>query len=527
MKKITYLCLLLSALFVCFSCTDDSSDYGGRYIGDIKISGIQDYYFVYSYEHSYLDIQPTIESDYNEKDLRYEWYIYDPTKENHAYGDQTPYEATLIGEEKNLHYEMNLESSKYTVVLKVISKENEIMSMYKTEVDVATRLSRGFYILKETAEGNTELDLFAPGIVGEEVRRENLLKDRFNASLEGSPRCIDICYEQAFRDPDKLEQGVEETVGGNNLFISTEADKALFIRTSDFRLIYDEKTPFYGTPEVVPRPYRALRGYFETYYLTDNGVYSTYSVGNAGNSPGKFGKSVNTGASTHVAYSNLNIWFWNETDNGLSGTDFNGSALPIGQEDNVKNYPINNTPYKCITCGTNDLEGITYFLLQDKSNPAKKLIYFLTTSYYSGNLSKVVELDENSCMARATVYATNALQATIAYCAVDNKLYAYDLAGLMPERELNLQGIPSDETITYLSNQYLNYSKDEAYMFDYLLVGTQKGDIYHLYMYKMTGGEPDGQPVYTVTGTGKIFSVQYVTPLMDSSGISSYSRVDR
>lgn len=528
MKKITHLCLLLSALFVCLSCVDDSSDYGGRPYSDIKISGIKNYYFVYSYENSYLTIEPTIECGYDESELRYEWYIYDPTKEDHAYGEEPPYEAMLIGEEKNLNYEMNLESAKYTVVLKVISKENEIMSMAKTEVDVTTRLSRGFYILKETAEGNSELDLFVPGVVEEEVMRENLLQDRFDAVLEGAPRCIDICYNQAFRDPDKLEQGIEETIGGNNLFISTQADKARFIRTSDFRLIYDEKTLYYEIPEVVPRPYRALRGYFETYYVTDNGVYATYEADNAGGgSPGKFGKSVGNGGSTHVAYSSMNIWYWSEANSGLGGTDFNGGNISIGKKDEVKDYPIVNTPYECLTCGTNNLDNITYFLLQEKANPAKKVIYFLETGMSSGNLSKVVELDENSCMSRATVYATNALQATLAYCVVDNKLYAYDLAGLMPERELELKGIPAGETITYLSNQYLTYKKDEAYMFDYLLVGTQKGNTYHLYMYKMVGGEPDGQPVYTVTGTGKIFSVQYVTPLMDFAGVGNYSHVDR
>ena len=38
------------------------------------------------------------------------------------------------------------------------------------------------------------------------------------------------------------------------------------------------------------------------------------------------------------------------------------------------------------------------------------------------------------------------------------------------------------------------------YNFDYLLVGTQKGDTYKLYAYRLIGEQTDGAPVFSASG---------------------------
>ena len=46
--------------------------------------------------------------------------------------------------------------------------------------------------------------------------------------------------------------------------------------------------------------------------------------------------------------------------------------------------------------------------------------------------------------------------------------------------------------------------------FNYLIVGTQSGNTYKLYVYDTNGGAPVGQPIKVVQGTGKVRKVRYL-----------------
>ena len=72
-----------------------------------------------------------------------------------------------------------------------------------------------------------------------------------------------------------------------------------------------------------------------------------------------------------------------------------------------------------------------------------------------------------------------------------NKLYSYDLNGIVAEKELPLAGLAADETVTYIANRFLKANDS----WDRLFVGTQKGNTYKIYIYDVVGGEPVGQPV--------------------------------
>lgn len=73
--------------------------------------------------------------------------------------------------------------------------------------------------------------------------------------------------------------------------------------------------------------------------------------------------------------------------------------------------------------------------------------------------------------------------------------------------------------ISYITNQYLNLDSDAS--FDELVVVTQSGDNYTLYIYKgsdLSGGQPktNAKP-QIVEGHGKVKCVRFVSPL-DLSG---------
>lgn len=106
----------------------------------------------------------------------------------------------------------------------------------------------------------------------------------------------------------------------------------------------------------------------------------------------------------------------------------------------------------------------------------------------------------------ATLFATNQYTADIIYFVNNNKLYYYDAVNNV-EYELIAADLPANETITFLSNRQYTVA---APNFDYLTIGTYLNGTYKLYMYIMIGGKPNGSPVRTTSGTGKIKETHYL-----------------
>ena len=105
----------------------------------------------------------------------------------------------------------------------------------------------------------------------------------------------------------------------------------------------------------------------------------------------------------------------------------------------------------------------------------------------------------------------NGITASYLYCVDAGHLYAMNFADTdQGEVELMPEGIASDETINFVANQFWNPAFSSGDPFDYLIVGTQKGDAYKLYFYNTNGGAPQGKPVMTMEGKGKVKSVRYV-----------------
>ncbi len=126
-------------------------------------------------------------------------------------------------------------------------------------------------------------------------------------------------------------------------------------------------------------------------------------------------------------------------------------------------------------------------------------------------LTDRLEVPANSRMSKATAFATNGQTARYIYFTTGDKLYGYNFANAdFSEVEMPLRGIGQGETIAYVANQFV--AKSGSSNFDHLIVGTQKGNEYKLYFYDMIGGVPDGDPVRTVQGTGKVRAVRSLTP---------------
>lgn len=69
------------------------------------------------------------------------------------------YQKEKIGDGKTLRYEVNLPSGAYTLVFEATAVEYGYVRTASMQMSVSTNFSKGFYILKSTEDGKTDLDL--------------------------------------------------------------------------------------------------------------------------------------------------------------------------------------------------------------------------------------------------------------------------------------------------------------------------------------------------------------------------------
>lgn len=494
--------LIVASLFamVLSSCiSDDSSESDGSI--NISISGLEESYNVVSFTDDKLVITPTVTSSLPADDLTYEWSYFE--QKDNSYGSAKVEKHPLhFSDGKDLDSKLELAEGQYVFIITVTSKSTGYKQMASTRVYTSCDISKGFVILKEDADGNSDYDLYNTSNKG---FVEDVLKSLGDGAVPGKPRHGDVNYEFAFQDPE-----TDKCNNANCYCLTTENNEVRWIRLSDAATVMTaDNAHFEFMPGEIP--YRTVRGYFTTYYLTSNGVWSCYTGSSAG--VGILGSFSGDGGSTHCVGSPsafYSLVYWDEQTRSIAFSDYNNGYVPPMSL--VPGYEVQNTNYDCITCGANTTAGeIIYFLLQDRTTH-KKVMYYFDCSAWSPMLVNVEELDDASNFANASSYAVCCSQATVAYGVRNNKVFTYDLSGSQTEREITVPGLPSGETITYISNRY--FSMQDA--FDYLIIGTQSGDTYHAYFYNMVGGEPVGQPALTLTGTGKIHSVDFADPAVGS-----------
>lgn len=515
MKKILFSTTIALALFA--SCTSDDSQYGvdgkGTYI---NISGLEKSYDVVSFSGDELDINPTIQSSYGDGDLVYTWYVYDKNAQGTYNSETESYDyptADTLSHDKNFALPINLSDGQYVLVYQVASKTTGYTQTTTTTINAASALSKGFYILKETTDGNTDMDLYST-TTGKVV--PDVLKNYQGASMSGKPRSFDVAHGIAYLNPE-----TDKAAGCNAIFVTTETNEAQWIRALDMTTIMTPENCHYETVagEI---PYRMVRGYFSEYYVTSSGVYNCYSYATSPSS-GLLGAYDGIGGSKYVVNVGsggyYGIFYYSNETTGFGYIDYNGAAGYISST--VSDYSADYTGCDCIASGYNNLSKYCYFLMQDKNDASKKYLYALAAkSYgYSLKLMSVTPVDASSHYANASHRAMSWQDAAIAYSVDGNKIYSYDLS-TGAEEELSFTGLPSNEEITYLSNRTC-YVYATGLDFDYLIVGTQSGNTYKLYFYTTVGGKPKGEPAFTITGTGKLKGVDYidsnVSDMMDTA----------
>ncbi len=498
-KKLLSLTLMCSLLVLISSCFDDDSTAWQNPLTRITISGIESAYEKTAYVNDILQIHPSVETGLRDDEVEYRWIMI-----NERTGNVTEQGDTIqpleIGSTKDLDYEVNVGPGTYQVRLYVTDKATGNSAMAYTSLTVQTNFSKGFYILKETADGNTELDEldFTWNLA------ENLLQKIDGQPMPGKPANLCQIYDQNYINQDNDE--IETT---NGLIVSSEKDFGIY-RAKDMNRILDRTNIFFDddpTDEVV---YGTYSSSFSSMLLSSKGFYS-FSGGT-----GQFGMPDIDIAGSPYYYADFAAdgggAFWNPSTHSITGFDYLLNPYPItdmsmGGEDITQNL----TNYDCLHCGYSYVSWMEtgYFILRDNATQ-DRYIYLLDGSFSGQYLNSRTKLDPNSHMAKAEHYATNGISASYIYCAEGGKLYAcITNTGDFSEVEIKPEGLPAGEYINFVANQFWDDSTT-GNVFNYLIVGTQSGNNYKLYVYDTNGGAPVGSPIKVVEGTGKVRKVRYL-----------------
>ena len=195
MKKNLYfvVSLFVGCLLGTASCIDDESTYGDNSVL-LELSGLEDSYEVVSFSSDLLQINPVVKSSFAESDLEYAWSYYSNASVSNSASTDT-IKADTISREKNLSYNPAVTDGSYTLVFTAKSKSTGYRQSISTTFNASSALSRGFYVMKETADGNTDLDLY-------NTRLQELIPDVLTkyqgAAMRGKPRCLDVIHQQAY-----------------------------------------------------------------------------------------------------------------------------------------------------------------------------------------------------------------------------------------------------------------------------------------------------------------------------------------
>ena len=483
-KKIFSFALMCSLMLLVSSCFDDDSTAWNNPLTRITIDGIESAYEKTAYVGDRLQIHPVVETGPSDDKIQYKWIlINEKTGTTTAQGDTI--QPIEIGTTKDLDYEVNVAPGKYQIRLSVTDTITGNAALAYAMLTVQTNFSKGFYILKETADGNTELDEldFTWNLA------ENLLTKIDGQPMPGKPANLCQLYDQNYINTENDE--IETT---NGLIVSTDKDFG-FYRAADVKRIRDRSNLFYDegpADEIV------------------KGFYS-FSGGT-----GQFGMpDVDTNTSPYY-YSDFAAEgggaYWNPVTHSITGFDYLLNPYPLtdmsmGSEDITQNL----TNYDCLHCGYSFISWMEngYFILRDNSTQSR-YIYIIDGSFSGQYLNSRTKLDPNSHMAKAEHYATNGGSASYIYCAEGGKLYAcITNTGDFSEVEIKPEGLPSGEYINFVANQFWD-DETSGNVFNYLIIGTQSGNNYKLYVYETNGGAPVGSPVKVIQGSGKVRKVRYL-----------------
>lgn len=498
------------------ACYDDKGNYDYTEIEGISVSNMERSYTRIALQDT-LRISPDVRIAHSDEPFSYLWTIRPKKAER-----ETP--ADTIGTGQTLTWPVNIGQGTYEILLQ-IKDFRQVEKFCTAELNVITPFSRGFYVLKETGDHNSDLDLHLP----DQSCTENLIEKSTGRSLSGKPHTLGYKFGYNYISPVTSDYEI-----ANVLTICTEKE-AIILKTENLNILYNHASMFIGE-EPAEEPFYIYNHPAGIGYISSQGHYQSYQMPSAGIlGAGKFGfpLSIEGGCipDPHVVISGISLsaFFYDQLNQRLLVCTPEGYLSGFDDEGYYESFASpNEIPYQMKYFGKNDagFPSRGYAIFDDENQNHKHYIYEIDLEAvydydYSNPIMQVQEIPEDYKFNTATHFAINEQDTKAIYFTTDNQLYLYNIEQ-QTETPLNPEGLPSDEEITYLSNRFWLQAEDAENNFNYLAIGTYKNGSYRIYLYNTLGGEPLGAPRQILKGKGKVVMMQYASPQMTEESYMYY-----
>lgn len=485
MKKIIF---ALAALALT-ACVRDNGNYDYTRLPEITATGINPDYRQVLPMDDVLTIDPVVEGGTN---LEFEWVQITRTASGIELVKKT------VGNERKLVLPVGSYGlGSYYLFLYVRNRDNGVEKHFRTTLEVQSEYSRGTWLLKESAGGNTDLDM----LLDDGRMAPDIIADKFGAPLGGAPRSIGALYFYPMIDP-----ATSQKVSAHSIGVVTQTGEVNILRASDMHRAFDHQTMFYEPQGEQPIKFLTSGG-GQGLYLSNKGVGAVATTESAtGNSSGIMGGiSTTFSAGDHYAFFiNANHLCWDATNDKLFFIDGSGNStmsdLILGMTNPAwGNFSTMNST--CVYMGGLTQKGAV-MVLRDKTTDALTIY-----SFDMNFLATAAAVPAGSKLNGATLITSSEMSVSkkVLWFVADNEIYEYDVtAGT--ETKLALDGMPTGE-ITCLRNYWYQMATPA---FNQLFVATAEGASYNAAMWNIAADTPTGAPVRTVQGEGRIKNVLYM-----------------
>ncbi len=514
--RIFILTTLILSLFV--SCHKDLGNYDYTNIEDITIDSIPEKLGNFILFEDTIRIEPVVGplADFEAENFNYYW--------SKRVGVGAEAKMERFSEEKDLV--LPVTESNIQLRFEVEHKRTGVVEFVLTSAVGTSVMANGIYLLKETAEGATDLDMVRfDDKTNEATFYYDLMVNKYGQSLAGKPITLDY-WGYRVEDLSTLK-----LVAKSSLRIASEQDLRV-LNIDDFEELASFDDLFTGgAPEV--RNIQALKTIDKVSVLMNNDklhVCKSYHSGQ--NSLGQY---VEAGYNRYqqalygdYQFSPKLTWRPQGSEVFLAYDSKNGVFKYIKnislEPTIIKEYPGKNAFEKALDTELLFMESTAtgvfalthYALMQKREHPDTSIFITmdarsLVNGYLTQDKRDTLVANESSCnIGQASHWCVHQLLRTI-YFAKGNKVYRFNPGSKTEELILTL-----DKEISFLdcvNEYYVNNAPISSMDYAKLVVATYDGDSYSLYKYDMDGislMNKDADPL--VTGQGKIKDYLFIKP---------------
>jgi len=480
------------------SCFKDKSNYDYLSSEKIYVTGVNTSYDRVSQVDSIV-ITPTVKSTDATAQFSYWWGIYETSVQGSAPTVDT------ICRTKDLHYFVTKPAKTWVLVYGAKNKNTGYMSITTTTLNVITQFTRGWYVLKDDGS-KTDMDLFlTPTTIVPTTMMANVFSLSNGRKLDGKAKSLN--FESTYKSM------VTGALGNTRaMFIATDKDASI-INTNTMLEIKNFNGSFYAPP-TVKAPNSIFVGSSADYFINDGQLYGIYTMSS---NTGVFGNRQMKDA-VNTPY-HLSDYYWtyfvsdpilfDETSSSFISAGGAGTVLnTITDATGTAMKAINNNKTLLYMGMKSTSAAVAIF--QDKTNSALKILSQITPTVSAFKMVNDTLLS-SSKLYSATKYTCNYVDEGMIYFVVGgNQVWSRNLVNKAEQLQYTA---PAGETINFIRHKKYTVGTTELpFNYNYIMVGSTIGTTYNVRMFTKTAGNLATTPAFTLTGTGSVGDVFYLTP---------------